>query len=80
VKIWRRVMIPDEEVILPAGLLGDPAEGEAEDVLVHLEGGRSHPEEGKEHRDGEKNEEAVAENLAQPLPAAHGSLGREVHR
>src|SRR5699024_7783444 len=52
---------PDIDVVLPAGVGGDPLDGEAEHVLVLLKGGGQHPEEGQQHESGDDDQEEVDE-------------------
>ena len=50
---------PDINVVLPTGVLRNPLDGEGEYVLVHLQRGGQHPEEGDEHQRGYEDQDGV---------------------
>ena len=70
----QRDLGPDVHIVLPAGIFGDPLDGEAEHVLIQLKGGGQHPQKGQQHTGCDDDEEEIDQELGDEIAALLGSV------
>jgi len=66
---------PDGLIVAPARILGNPLNGEAEDVFVQLQGGGGHPDERQDHDYRQRNQHGVGEHPRDRAPPQPGPIG-----
>ena len=70
----QRDLGPDVHIVLPAGIFGDPLDGEAEHVLIQLKRGGQHPQKGQQHAGCDDDEEEIDQELGDEIAALLGSV------
>ena len=74
-KSQQRDLGPDVHIVLPAGIFGDPLDGEAEHVLIQLKGGGQHPQKGQQHTSCDDDEEEIDQELGDEVAALLRGFG-----